>query len=235
MLIVSKFKDYYDTAIGFGGIDKSIVYNRSSVDLRKEDFKQDIAMRDWEFSLKNKQPSYVWPFIIGFCGKIYLGYKYIEGNNLYEYSGEKSKYFYGEDIMILVKFLEKINQLDRYSQTNERDIRNLIDKYHGKPYDKLFVRYRVPSFISTSSKGRYNLLGDKELTAVLNPRLKDYEFMKIFDAFGAFQEIETFFGGVIGRGENPTVVISDIDRLESKGFDKKWSFRNPDPPKRKQK
>ena len=30
MYIVSKFHDYYDTAIGYGGVDKSIVYNRKT-------------------------------------------------------------------------------------------------------------------------------------------------------------------------------------------------------------
>ena len=58
------------------------------------------------------------------------------------------------------------------------------------------------------------------------------KFQTIFEPFTAFQEIEMFLGGVIGSNENNIIEIEDKYRIESHGFNK-WSFRNPNPPKRK--
>jgi hypothetical protein len=41
----------------------------------------------------------------------------------------------------------------------------------------------------------------------------------------AFQEIQMFISGVLGIDENPTVEVSDKDKIISRGFDYKWSFR----------
>ena len=60
---------------------------------------------------------------------------------------------------------------------------------------------------------------------MLNPRLKRFEFYKVFDSYGAFQEIHMFLSGVLGNTEKKTVGVSDIHRLEAHGFDRKTSFR----------
>lgn len=92
MLIVSKYKDYYDNIAYSKGIDKSIVFNR-----------QLIEFKDFELS-KNRQwydhlPTYssrTRPFtnvkgdivlsvsIVGFCGKLYHMCKKIERINQYD-------------------------------------------------------------------------------------------------------------------------------------------------------
>jgi hypothetical protein len=64
MLIISKFKDYYDTAIGVGGIDKSLVYQRITteieVDIFSKYFKEfcpDLIIDGGE--IKNGNPSQI--------------------------------------------------------------------------------------------------------------------------------------------------------------------------------
>jgi hypothetical protein len=44
-----------------------------------------------------------------------------------------------------------------------------------------------------------------------------------------------FISGVLGTGSPKTLEISDSEKIKQYGYDSKWSFRNPDPPKRKQK
>ena len=64
MFIISKFHDYYDSAICHG-IDKACIYNRITNDNRDE-------RRRYNSSLYNQK--YEWivdTFIVGFCGKIY--------------------------------------------------------------------------------------------------------------------------------------------------------------------
>jgi hypothetical protein len=96
MLIVSKFHDYYDTAIGFDGVDKTCVYNRvPKVEISKEVSKIfEIKMNSWRdgpyqykvYSSEHKMGSIneIIPFVVGFCGKTYVGYVfYRDGKDRY--------------------------------------------------------------------------------------------------------------------------------------------------------
>ena len=65
-----------------------------------------------------------------------------------------------------------------------------------------------------------------------DPLLKGLDFGRLVPADQCFQAIEQFVEEVLARRESyPTP--SDSVLIESKGFDPKWSFRNPDPPRRK--
>ena len=44
------------------------------------------------------------------------------------------------------------------------------------------------------------------------------------DAYGIYQEIEMYMGGVLGSQEKETIEISDKDKRDSKGFDN-YSFK----------
>ena len=91
MLILSKYKDYYDGVAGSTGIDKTIVYNRELIEVeekkiiypfknadfwRKTKDNPFINLNNFHFNKESKKKyehySY---FIIGFCGKIYIGWK----------------------------------------------------------------------------------------------------------------------------------------------------------------
>jgi len=95
MYIISKRKDYYDGVAGTTGIDKTIVYNRDIIELDEEKYPK--IFRRYH-ALNNTKPSpfyrlsnvsvkkelkvvyeHVAPFIIGFCGKIYVEF-IINGN-----------------------------------------------------------------------------------------------------------------------------------------------------------
>jgi len=66
MLIVSKFHDYYDTAMGMG-IDKTCVYNRTTIETLSHSKRyvfEEYRQGHYMFQLTR--------YKIGFCGVIYL-------------------------------------------------------------------------------------------------------------------------------------------------------------------
>lgn len=70
MIINSKFRDYYDTALAHG-VDKTVVFNRHSrfEDFKKEDWKLQLPLRISWTAFNGPKES----FFIGFCGKWYKG------------------------------------------------------------------------------------------------------------------------------------------------------------------
>ena len=92
MYIISKYKDYYDGVVGSVGMDKTIVYERETTEITDNN-KMPKEFGHRRFSWDNKSPFIdvcranvdhkktkkyedVRGFIVGFCGKLYLGWKF---------------------------------------------------------------------------------------------------------------------------------------------------------------
>jgi hypothetical protein len=82
----------------------------------------------------------------------------------------------------------------------------------------LFKKYNTPLvLIIHNERCRADLF--------INPKIKKYEFSKIFDPYLMFQELEMFIGNVLTNNDTPEMPVgSDKVISESKGYDK-WSFR----------
>lgn len=215
MMLISNFHDYYDTALGFG-VDKDCVYNRSQKQLnlsRKEDKEIDNS---WFEKSNNKYKFNFYEFIIGFCGEIYpmiIVEKRSNFGNLcevdYLYSfQEYSDYIKNNEIKFKYFWFRRLSNPNEY-----------FNKENWKFLKELFRKYHVPCFLI-----KYRFYKEERL--ILNPKLKDYRFMKIKDPYTAFQEIHMYLSGVLGNKEKETTSISDKDKIKQKGFDK-WSFRKP--------
>ena len=216
MLIVSKFHDYYDSVVGSVGVDKTCVYNRKTIELKEEYFLKVIPTID-------HHGIFAFPFVIGFCGNLYCGYQLrpaYADNTICTYNKQEVLDFFKE----FKKYYRKMWRRDAYFWREKETFDNFF-QLHGREND-LFMQKHVPVFVE-----RYDYCNRK---FIINPSLKEFEFYKICDTFTAFQEIHMFLSGVLGAPEKPIIEISEKDKVVSKGFDK-WSFRNPDPPKRKQK
>ncbi len=239
MLIVSKFHDYYDTSMGMHGIDKSIVYKRHI-----KEFKYEYSGRgDWDkkFSIFDKfgsnhnlnimtysENDLGIFFVVGFCGKLYLGYKYEYKVNCQ--FGEKTKYnfYYGEEILNFFdsyykKKYKKISLYEKRRLKSKRlDVANYINEIHKIDYIDPFRHHNVPIFVEVGH------------TLILNDKLLNWNFGDMFKSYTAFQEIQMFLSGVLGSKEKDLIEIDDKYKIVQHGMNK-WSFRNPDPPKRKMK
>jgi len=241
MLILGKNRDYYDGVVGTMGIDKTIVYNRHTVendDCKKfpKEFKCKLHYSDDESKFidlcsygidsdKTKKYKEVDVFFIGFCGKIYIGWKfyYLIGNGIHE----KMKYDIVYDIDVAKKYIKD----NRWGSGNLNDILNHIKNYN--PIE-LFRENNTPIFIYDSHIDRIDLdkyYGSNNQRFIINPVLKEYKFYKVFDTFSAFQEIQMFISGVLGSNEKDIIEVEDKYKIAQHGFNK-WSFRR-EPSKKK--
>ena len=97
----------------------------------------------------------------------------------------------------------------------------------------VFRKYNTPAFVYDCDWSEDNYGGNYRHNFTINPKLKDLQFYKVFDAFTAFQELQMFISGVLGTGEKELIEIEDKYKIGQHGFDK-WSFRK-EPTKRKNK
>jgi hypothetical protein len=227
VIINSKFRDYYDSAVG-QGIDKTVVFEREIRVIKSKDFFLDtsiagsIYFHPAHWKRWTKEVKHQW-MIIGFCGKTYV--ILIEKVKQNESEPETIEYFYGEDALKQVFKNKRGKWL--YPQTLE-----FIKKWHNREFLDFFFKQNVPIFLVEPTS---TFLSKSELEVILNPSLSEFKFFRLFDAYTAFQEIQMFISGVLGVSEREILQINNKDKIQQFGFDPKWSFRNPDPPKRKQK
>jgi len=214
MLIVSKFRDYYDTAIAYG-IDKECVYNRTTSipnpSKHKYTNETKYENKNYYFTLSS--------FIIGFCGNIYRCIKVIQLN---KYTGGDIVHgFYDAESLIEymkehdIELTNKKFRWNRWSRDNwqsEATIKHYFDRENKQELYDVFRKYHTPIFVKD-----YN-----EIT--INPCLKDFKFGKVKDAFSAFQDIHQYLAGVLGNKEKDTLNISDKVKVKQHGFNN-WSFK----------
>lgn len=230
MLIISKHKDYYDGVVGTTGIDKTIVYNRKVIEFDKHNipkpFKNEFGgyinknlfHSLYHFNLNekyNKIYEDIFYFIVGFCGKLYIGFKLYKKLSTYQLGGDKY------DVKIIYDF----NEIKKYI-TTKRYRESIDDIYYNIiNYDAsdVFREYNAPIFVYDTNDSD-EPLHHKGDTLIINPTLKTYEFYKVFDTFQTFQEIQMYISGVLGTSEKEIIEVEDKYKIIQHGFDK-WSFR----------
>ena len=239
MLIIAKKseKDYYDGIAGTTGIDKTIVYDRQIIEFEKNDIPIifEIKRRFWSLKyyknsfynigyhkLKKEYYKIVYDeyayFIIGFCGKLYIGWKLYNIINDNEHN-ITTKFTY--DIEYIKTILEQ-----KSWNGNLNDRINDIQAYDAL---QMFRDLNTPIFIYDSDYNRTYLYKNSDNNHyskfIINPLLKNYGFYKVFNAVQGFQEIQMFLSGVLGNKEKEIINVADKYKIEQHGFDYKWSFR----------
>lgn len=239
MKIINKdFHDYYDSCIGYGGIDKTVIYKR-----KQEEFEYDSDITKMIEKVLPKTTTfryhsdshlheifhttkYDYLFesgYIGFCGKIYpfikctdrryIGYSFISG---YEY-------YY--DYESLISFLKSIKYKVSKYRYNTLSDRNIINFFKDIDNMDIFFKIQNPvfSYGFTTIDKITNHAGRMKTTT--NPILKDFQFYKLKDAFSTFQDIYMFLSGVLGQVHPPIQEISDEVMKHKKGFGHKYAFK----------
>ena len=257
MLIVKKFHDYYDSAMGSYGIDKTCVYDRTPFfPSDKYEYQEETGLfltkkigftagpysyeNRSRYTDKNNTLESITPFVIGFCGKTYVGYCFKYNTpGMYE-SSYKITYSI-EDFLAEYDLKEKEKTSHKYY--NPQDYKRLVDfytLYDNKEHSELFIKHKTPIFVydfatnlqdtnvdisyKYNSSRYFSSWKESKQYLMYNPCLKSYEFYKIFNAAHAFQEIQMYIQGVLGSNEKEIIKISDKDKIAQHGFDK-WSFR----------
>lgn len=228
MLIISKHKDYYDTAIGYGGIDKTIVYKRKEIEIIDPERYSNDYNKYLKFFRDNLSDVHSFPFryrigffnfdiyfhMIIFCGEVYPFFE------LYYFDQKRQKayfqYFYSFDKIkkyIKKRFYKdlKHSKWDKNGVNFFKNLKNFYDSSININKLRLFDYHRSvdsPVILYEMSKKK----------VVLNPVLSKYNFYKIYDPFQTYQKIEMFLSGVMGTGEKEIIEIDDKSLRDKKGF-----------------
>jgi hypothetical protein len=255
MRIISKFKDYYDSAASLG-VEMSTVFTRLSPELVGTVGYKDSVPFPEEFTIlrkmsKHRIQSYsvkdcsldFCTLYVGFCGKIYPGVRVeIRDSSKLDYPLISSKVFYSKDSLEKYIYLNKFDirtdtHLFRFRMSLEpfkdKHTQDILKEFFHVGYEfqyplkcaleKKWVIFMYESYYTNFSTSREVLIH--------NPKLSDVEFFKVFDPHTAFQEIEMFISGVLGAPNKEPLLISDKDRIQQHGFDKR-SFRKDAKPGR---
>jgi hypothetical protein len=228
MYIIAKKKDYYDGVVGSVGMDKTIVYERvideiTDNKVMPKPFKHgrytwsednpflSVCRADIDHK-KTKKYSDARGFIVGFCGKLYLGWKLMYKVKEWDDELREHREVTKTDIIYGYEKAKKYLKAD-YWRSNLDDSVKYIESYD--PID-LFRTQKTPIFVFDTER--------KENVFIRNPNLKEFEFYKVFDSFSAFVGVQNFISGVLGCGEKEIVEVEDKYKIAQHGFDK-WSFR----------
>ena len=230
MRIISKFHDYYDTAMGMG-IDPNLIYRRET---KLHEFVH------WTFDakiLRIFEIPPVWMFrfgqplaILGFCGRIYP--YWLDRNfdvSIDSLTKKPSSRIWLTDAeMVRQHLVSHDPSRQDIDESIALDIAKETRAFEGATIsEEIFRAIDAPAFIVR------NIFSTKPYQVHTNPRLANFDFMKVFDAFTTFQEISMFLGSQLAPEDRaPRTSGDDKTIAASKGFDQE-SFRTKAPGNKK--
>lgn len=256
MRIYSKFKDYYDSLLHMFAEEIPPVYQRKQEEINEDYYsRNELHVRGVLGSgfgdLYNREGKAAYEFsgsyIIGFCGKLYLVYKFRRESS-YKGHGSESyaknyEFVYKPQRMHDIQQLYAENKchITRYGRYVEiDDLINGRDKIDVKVWKEqfenvakcnnllnLFKKYKTPIFVIGNIKSNNRKL-------IINANLSEYGFQKAVDPYTAIQELDMYLSNDLAQETNLPVEITD-DKLKAQqhGHDGKYSFKKPPGKKRK--
>lgn len=240
MRILSNKKDYYDSASVYG-IDKAHTFVRN---IGEEYTETTIPYGLHSFWIpsttygKNEQatkktPNYK-PFILGFCGKLYIGWRIWWYKKTYETPFEKKFEEITYNKKDIIKVIEKSYKDTKYEL---RKLEYFYQETHEKLFPEIFHNEKTAYFVAElSGLGKFQKRDGKDLgiiEIIHTPLLKDYNVATLINPVTAFQEIDMFLFGVLGLNEKEIDEVDEKYRMAARGMDK-TSFRQLAPGERKE-
>lgn len=243
MRIISKFHDYYDSAMGFGQ-DLNLVY-------RRDPKKVVVEARLWPWpksilhTLVPEEFAHGWPeglqgALLGFCGRFH--WVFVQDVDLSVALGlttSKEIWLTDEEAFDLYAADEHWRATPwirrRYGSPEPR-IKATIQRLHESAEacsrdEEIFRALQAPVFLATARRDSWH--HGFEVGFITNPRLATLGFQHVLDPFTAFQEIARFLGSALAAEDQaPRTVGDDRTIAASKGFDDQ-SFRTQAPGSKK--
>lgn len=227
MKIISKFHDHYDSASAF--YDDSILLKRQSEVIEQSDLKITLPYKTIQVaasygrSVVDSMNRIAAIDFLYFCGKVYPLFSIFNSSYHFKKVGNGSVRLENRsDAAYFSSIQELINEAEK------RDIRfgsgkyaeDKIKKYEQLVKDCLSVEIKADIF----SEVGVPYFMTEGYSIITYPVLKNLTKSFKLDAYGIYQEIEMYMGGVLGSQEKETIEISDKDKRDSKGFDN-YSFK----------
>jgi hypothetical protein len=253
MRIISRFRDYYDSARAWGA-DPKLVYVRHTETAKKyrEDDPRGLrqilkpVMDNWD-----SVPGLGWQsrydsgslqaFLIGFCGQAYVRFKYTPPEpDMYEHEDEvvDPPRFFNTPEEVFAFSEERVAQ-KKDAPLGDEAIKNLREEGPTRGWGRHRYSFNdeglelwkqekcpvLPDEIFRELKAPVFLIHGNMNTVVLNPRLVDWGFPQVLDAYTCFQELAQYMGNNMAVQMDGMDNISDADRASMHGFGHKYAFR----------
>ena len=214
MLILGKYKDYYDYLCGIYGIDKDIVYDRSEATLLGKEctLHEELFTKRKLYNDKAKKMANRW--ITNEYGKDI--FTKVPTGQILAY-------------VIEIGYTHYLFEIERYLDENDNvqiDVEFVmsfdVDKKKSEaPISLIPCQYTRHLFFSSERKvSSYNIKQE-----IKNPILKDTYIPSFIDPTEIYDKVYNY---LISIREKPIIdKRNDVQKLESFGFDKKSSFRHP--------
>lgn len=213
MILISKFKDYYDFMVGITGIDKKVIFQRGEIKFDGE-LKIDFVFPHGYYypSTGRIEPTY---HILSICGKRYT---LIESKDKQVKSEWKNFRLVSIDDL---KNKDIFNQLCPWGERKKMTSEKLLKRLHGvesKSLIEISKKIRSPVFLISG-------VGYKVVINNKSPILKEIKgISKLIDPKTLFLDISFFISNVLTE-PRPMIKVSDKVKIEKAGFDVKKSFR----------
>jgi hypothetical protein len=175
------------------------------------------------------------PFSIGFCGKIYNGFRLDEFKTKDDIKLNKFVSSYHYNGISLIKLLSK-----KYKTFDPRTFSSKGNLFYwksslsplqflNKPHDNEKFRNKcidnnISIILTQEIYPNVHSSRSKDTVTIINPELRLLEFFQVFHHYIAFQELSMWIGGTLIKPDKPMVRISDKDKIHKRGFDR-YSFR----------
>jgi hypothetical protein len=224
MIIISSFKDYYD---GYATRDRQDFREKMWIREKKEvDFSLEKLLkavdnykqkRIYRTFYKGSLVSYESGLLV-ISGVLFpvIIRKFTDGRKAWEY-------FYSYDS--LINAYPDAKRLEGGFFGYDLKAFFKTDLVH---LDDLCIELGSPVLLfSHPENTRYRHIAGNTISITINPVLKDIGFSKCMDSPSVYQLLDYFVSNVLVNDEMPTYPRTDIEKLESHGFDKKTSFRKP--------
>lgn len=233
MKIISKFHDYYDYLTCYS--DKNVFYRKFETIPVNYEKKQIYWTDDISYGFMKVYINFCNLF---FCGKDYP-YVKVCFNSYETCSKFSTKYFFNE--LEYYDFIVELNnqivsspEFKRAFSFRKREtlLQACFRKYSFS--DEIITRnaYNEPFPILSNSEKEllqkdfpvaYLITSYHEI--LIYPKLDELGFYNIVSAEEAYQEIEYYLFNILNKSDADVPVGTDVEILESKGFDRKNSFR----------
>lgn len=221
MRIIATDKDYYD-CIQAHGQDRSLIYFRKPEEVHFKWGKWPFPAMDawwfWDYNITQ--------YMIGFCGKIYpilelylrserdngrkcFGIDEVDAFVERSLKSGQTRAYHGQTFSGLRRGGKQRKQFAQFFETCKKQ---------QNSYTDYFLEKRCPIFVAKYSNYKEGII-------TYNALLRQYDFIRVFDPYSAFQEISMFMGGM-AMPEKVMPVISDKLKIHSRGFTDQ-SFRSP--------
>jgi hypothetical protein len=197
MKILSKYKDYYDYLSGIWGEDPKLILDRRKGNPKPIGEKYDFQLKD------------TGKITLIICGKLIEGYRY------------QNKIYYGEDIKQFSNIdNSKWDGID-YPYTTIRIGGNglrIKDTYYALElvggYLDINKKYNCPILIK-SGREKWDEY----------PKLEELNLGSFIDAETIYSWLQEYLAKEVDEQQNIIPNLTDVQKLENKGFNKKTSFR----------